>query len=107
MTRFREEAEGCGGSGNGGSTYFIGNLPHLSSKMCLFPELGDLIFARHGTVLASKAKHDAPTEGGAVYAVIGTKRQDRNRRSWEWIVHVVLTRVGDLAASRVCYSPSL
>jgi hypothetical protein len=35
-------------------------------KICLFPERGDLIFARHGTVLASKAKRDAPTEAVGV-----------------------------------------
>jgi hypothetical protein len=42
-------------------------------KVCLFSERGDLIFARHGTVLASKAKRDAPTEAVACMLSEGRK----------------------------------
>jgi hypothetical protein len=41
------------------STYFSGNFGIYLQKMCLFSERGDLIFARHGTVVASKAQRDA------------------------------------------------
>ena len=45
-------------------------------KMCLFSERGDLIFARHGTVLASKAKREAPTEAvGCMLSVGRTKSE--------------------------------
>ena len=42
-------------------------------KMCLFSERGDLIFARHGTVLASKAKREAPTEAVGCMLSVGRK----------------------------------
>jgi ACS family tartrate transporter-like MFS transporter len=74
-------------------------------KMCLFSERGDLIFARHGTVLASKAKREAPTEAVGCMLSVGRKGKigivDHGSGSC-----AVLARVGDLAASRGRYSPS-
>jgi len=68
-------------------------------------ERGDLIFARHGTVLASKAKREAPTEAVGCMLSVGRKGKigivDHGSGSC-----AVLARVGDLAASRGRYSPS-
>jgi hypothetical protein len=41
------------------SAYFSGNFGICLHKMCLFYERGDLIFARHGIVMASTAQQDA------------------------------------------------
>ena len=65
----------------GASMYFSGNFGIYLQKMCLFSERGDLIFARHGTVLASKAKRDAPTEAVGVCCLCDEKAKS-DRRSW-------------------------
>ena len=68
------------------STSFIGNLRHLSSKMRLFSKRGDLIFARHGTVLTSKAKRDVPTEAVGCMLFVERKGKIGIVDSWEWIM---------------------
>ena len=47
-------------------------------KMCLFSERGDLIFARHGTVLASKAKREPQRRRWGVCCLWGEKAKSES-----------------------------